>query len=139
MKELFDKSYEIKSLCGTFYMGIMLSYGVISFILGKYSVSINIIWQVFILAGLSTLYQYVFYGEYFFPKLNIKIKVFIHYIVFLITMIITNYLFSWFPMILVISVFTIYFLAVSLCFVVYNKISGEKFNKKLLNYKNKNS
>lgn len=135
MKELIEKSYRLKSLWGTFYMGIMLTYGIISFFIDRKELSINLIWEVFILAGLATLFQYFFYWEKFLPKVPVRLKVIIHYITFLISVMIINYIFSWFNIIVTISVFTGYFISVCIFFGVFSKITGERFNEKLLDYK----
>ncbi|MDU1413580.1 MAG: DUF3021 family protein [Clostridium sp.] len=135
MKVFFDKSYEIKSLWGTFYMGIMLTYGILCFFIKNYNISIDLIWQVFIMSAFATFYQYIFYGEYFMVKLNSKLKVGIHYLLFLVTVIVLNNIFNWFNWLIVFSVFTFYYVLVSIFYMIYNKSSGEKFNEKLLNYK----
>ena len=144
MKEFFEVTYKIKSLVALFFMGGSFMYFVVSLVSGNKHMPISFLWQMFILALLLTLMQYVIYHDKLLPKVSVKVKVVFHYAILLITLISFIYLFNWFNLknfkyfIIFYSIYTLYFIIMCMYFSFYYKITGERFNKMLNKYKTLN-
>ncbi|MDU5105403.1 DUF3021 family protein [Clostridium sp.] len=140
MKNFYNMGYELKSLTGLFFMMIILTYGVVSLFLGNEIMRLELLWEFILLALIISVIQFILYSEKFLPKVSIKIKVVVHYLMILgILSIFINY-FNWTELWGISNrvffiIYTGYFILVTLNFYGYKKITGERFNDKLMRYK----
>lgn len=140
MKNFYNMGYELKSLTGLFFMMIILTYGVVSLFLGNEIMRLELLWEFILLALIISGIQFILYSEKFLTKVSIKIKVVVHYLMILgILSIFINY-FNWTELWGISNrvffiIYTGYFIIVTLKFYGYKKITGERFNDKLMRYK----
>ena len=140
MKNFYNFGYELKSLTGLFFMMIILTYGAVSLFLGNEIMHLELLWEFILLALIISVIQFVLYSEKFLTKVSIKIKVVAHYLILLgILNIFINY-FNWTELWgisnrIFFMIYTGYFMLVTLNFYGYKKITGERFNDKLIKYK----
>ncbi|WP_111931739.1 MULTISPECIES: DUF3021 family protein [Clostridium] len=140
MKNFYNIGYEIKALIGLFFMMIILTYGVVSFFIGNKIMPLELLWEFILLAIIVGLIQFILYNEKFLSKISIKTKTISHYLILLGVLSIFIKYFNWIelwgiPFKIFFIIYTAYFILVTLNFYVYKKITGERFNDKLLKYK----
>lgn len=141
MRSFFINSYEIKKLCCLFFAGEVIMYALIGPFIGINSISFSLIWQMAAISILLTIMQYAIYTSNFMMKINVLVKVIVHYIL-LITL---GYgfakVFNWFDLrnlnnvIIAVSIFTVCFIITACSIGLYTKLTGERFNEKLKVYK----
>jgi hypothetical protein len=140
MKDFYNMGYELKSLTGLFFMMIILTYGVVSFFIGNKIMPLGLLWEFILLALIISIIQFILYSEKFLSKVSIKIKVVAHYLILLsILNIFINY-FNWTELwgisnSIFFMIYTGYFMLVTINFYAYKKLTGERFNDKLIKYK----
>ncbi|MCR1951670.1 DUF3021 family protein [Clostridium sp. DSM 100503] len=140
MKNFYNIGYEIKALIGLFFMMIILTYGVVSFFIGNKIMPLELLWESILLAIIVGLIQFILYNEKFLSKISIKTKTISHYLILLGVLSIFIKYFNWIELWgisfkIFFIIYTAYFILVTLNFYVYKKITGERFNDKLLKYK----
>lgn len=140
MKNFYNIGYEIKALIGLFFMMIILTYGVVSFFIGNKIMPLELLWEFILLAIIVGLIQFILYNEKFLSKISIKTKTISHYLILLGVLSIFIKYFNWIELWgisfkIFFIIYTAYFILVTLNFYVYKKITGERFNDKLLKYK----
>lgn len=140
MKNFYNIGYEIKALMGLFFMTIILTYGVVSLFIGSKIMPLELLWEFILLAIVAAGVQFILYDEKFLPKLSIKIKVLVHYLVLLGVLKIFIKYFNWIELWgisfkIFFIIYTAYFIILTLNFYFYKKITGERFNDKLVKYK----
>ena len=140
MKNFYNIGYEVKALIGLFFMMIILTYGVVSLFIENKIMPLELLWESILLAIIVGLIQFILYNEKFLSKISIKIKTISHYLILLGILSIFIKYFNWtelwgisFKIFFII--YTAYFILLTLNFYVYKKITGERFNDKLLKYK----
>ncbi|GAA0761151.1 DUF3021 domain-containing protein [Clostridium sartagoforme] len=140
MKDFYNMGYELKSLTGLFFMMIILTYGVVSLFIGNKIMPLGLLWEFISLALIISIIQFILYSEKFLSKVSIKIKVVAHYLILLsILNIFINY-FNWTELwgisnSIFFMIYTGYFMLVTINFYAYKKLTGERFNDKLIKYK----
>ncbi|KLE15768.1 DUF3021 family protein [Clostridium sp. C8] len=140
MKDFYNMGYELKSLTGLFFMMIILTYGVVSLFIGNKIMPLGLLWEFILLALIISIIQFILYSEKFLSKVSIKIKVVAHYLILLgILNIFINY-FNWTELwgisnSIFFMIYTGYFMLVTINFYAYKKLTGERFNDKLIKYK----
>ena len=140
MKDFYNRGYELKSLTGLFFMMIILTYGVVSLFIGNKIMPLGLLWEFILLALIISIIQFILYSEKFLSKVSIKIKVVAHYLILLgILNIFINY-FNWTELwgisnSIFFMIYTGYFMLVTINFYAYKKLTGERFNDKLIKYK----
>ena len=140
MKDFYNMGYELKSLTGLFFMMIILTYGVVSLFIGNKIMPLGLLWEFISLALIISIIQFILYSEKFLSKVSIKIKVVAHYLILLSVLnIFINY-FNWTELwgisnSIFFMIYTGYFMLVTINFYVYKKLTGERFNDKLIKYK----
>lgn len=140
MKNLYNITYEIKALMALFFMSIIMTYGAISIIVGNKVMPLELLWEFILLSIITGGIQFIIYDERFLSKIQNKIKVLAHYIILLVILIGVIKYFDWIELWgisfkLFIVIYTVYFIAAFLNFYFYKKLTGEKFNDKLMKYK----
>lgn len=140
LKNFYNITYEIKALMALFFMSIIMTYGVISIIVGNKVMPLELLWEFILLGVIIGGIQVITYDERFLSKIQNKIKVLAHYIILLVILIGFIKYFNWVELWgisfnLFIIIYTVYFIAVFLNFYFYKKLTGEKFNDKLMKYK----
>ena len=140
MKNFYNIGYEVKALIGLFFMMIILTYGVVSFFIENKIMPLELLWESILLAIIVGLIQFILYNEKFLSKISIKIKTISHYLILLGILSIFIKYFNWIELWgisfkIFFIIYTAYFILVTLNFYVYKKITGERFNDKLLKYK----
>ena len=140
MKDFYNMGYELKSLTGLFFMMIILTYGVVSLFIGNKIMPLGLLWEFILLALIISIIQFILYSEKFLSKVSIKVKVVAHYLILLgILNIFINY-FNWTELweisnSIFFMIYTGYFMLVTINFYAYKKLTGERFNDKLIKYK----
>lgn len=140
MKDFYNMGYELKSLTGLFFMMIILTYGVVSLFIGNKIMPLGLLWEFILLALIISIIQFILYSEKFLSKVSIKIKVVAHYLILLSVLnIFINY-FNWTELwgisnSIFFMIYTGYFMLVTINFYAYKKLTGERFNDKLIKYK----
>ncbi|MPM08250.1 hypothetical protein SDC9_54562 [bioreactor metagenome] len=140
MKDFYNMGYELKSLTGLFFMMIILTYGVVSLFIGNKIMPLGLLWEFISLALIISIIQFILYSEKFLSKVSIKIKVVAHYLILLSVLnIFINY-FNWTELwgisnSIFFMIYTGYFMLVTINFYAYKKLTGERFNDKLIKYK----
>jgi hypothetical protein len=140
MKNFYNIGYEVKALIGLFFMMIILTYGVVSFFIENKIMPLELLWEFILLAIIVGLIQFIVYNEKFLSKISIKTKTISHYLILLGVLSIFIKYFNWIELWgisfkIFFIIYTAYFILVTLNFYVYKKITGERFNDKLLKYK----
>lgn len=140
MKNFYNIGYEVKALIGLFFTMIILTYGVVSFFIENKIMPLELLWEFILLAIIVGLIQFILYNEKFLSKISIKIKTISHYLILLGVLSIFIKYFNWIELWgisfkIFFIIYTAYFILVTLNFYVYKKITGERFNDKLLKYK----
>ncbi|MDB1947477.1 DUF3021 family protein [Clostridium tertium] len=140
MKNFYNIEYEVKALIGLFFMMIILTYGVVSFFIENKIMPLELLWEFILLAIIVGLIQFILYNEKFLSKISIKTKTISHYLILLGVLSIFIKYFNWIELWgisfkIFFIIYTAYFILVTLNFYVYKKITGERFNDKLLKYK----
>ncbi|WP_352417015.1 DUF3021 family protein [Clostridium tertium] len=140
MKNFYNIGYEVKALIGLFFMMIILTYGVVSFFIENKIMPLELLWEFILLAIIVGLIQFILYNEKFLSKISIKTKTISHYLILLGILSIFIKYFNWIELWgisfkIFFIIYTAYFILVTLNFYVYKKITGERFNDKLLKYK----
>lgn len=140
MKNFYNIGYEVKALIGLFFTMIILTYGVVSFFIENKIMPLELLWEFILLAIIVGLIQFILYNEKFLSKISIKIKTISHYLILLGILSIFIKYFNWIELWgisfkIFFIIYTAYFILVTLNFYVYKKITGERFNDKLLKYK----
>lgn len=140
MKNFYNIGYEVKSLIGLFFMMIILTYGLVSLFLGNKTMPLELLWEFILLAIIVGITQFILYNEKFLSKISIKIKTVSHYLLLLGVLSIFIKCFNWIELWgisfkVFFIIYTVYFMLVTLNFYVYKKITGERFNDKLIKYK----
>ncbi|GAA0824086.1 MULTISPECIES: DUF3021 family protein [Clostridium] len=140
MKNFYNIGYEVKALIGLFFMMIILTYGVVSFFIENKIMPLELLWEFILLAIIVGLIQFILYNEKFLSKISIKTKTISHYLILLGVLSIFIKYFNWIELWgisfkIFFIIYTAYFILVTLNFYVYKKITGERFNDKLLKYK----
>lgn len=121
-------------------MMIILTYGVVSFFIENKIMPLELLWEFILLAIIVGLIQFILYNEKFLSKISIKTKTISHYLILLGVLSIFIKYFNWIELWgisfkIFFIIYTAYFILVTLNFYVYKKITGERFNDKLLKYK----
>lgn len=140
MKNFYNIGYEVKVIIGLFFMTIILTYGVVSLFIGNKIMPLELLWEFILLAIIFGVIQFILYDEKFLSKISIKIKTVSHYLLLLVVISIFIKYFNWIelwriPFKVFLIIYTVYFILVTLNFYVYRKITGERFNDKLIKYK----
>ncbi|EEH98993.1 DUF3021 family protein [Clostridium tertium] len=140
MKNFYNIGYEVKALIGLFFTMIILTYGVVSFFIENKIMPLELLWEFILLAIIVGLIQFILYNEKFLSKISIKTKTISHYLILLGVLSIFIKYFNWIELWgisfkIFFIIYTAYFILVTLNFYVYKKITGERFNDKLLKYK----
>ena len=141
MRTFFINSYEIKKLCCLFFAGEVIMYALIGSFMGIDSISFSLIWQMAAISILLTIIQYVIYTFNFMIKVNVWIKVSIHYLLLIGLGYGFAKVFNWFDLsnldniITAVSIFSICFIITAGSIGIYTKLTGERFNEKLKAYK----
>ncbi|MDU7242372.1 DUF3021 family protein [Clostridium sp.] len=140
MKNFYNIGYEVKVIIGLFFMTIILTYGVVSLFIGNKIMPLELLWEFILLAIIFGVIQFILYDEKFLAKISIKIKTVSHYLLLLGVISIFIKYFNWIelwgiPFKVFLIIYTVYFILVTLNFYVYRKITGERFNDKLIKYK----
>lgn len=140
MKNFYNIGYEVKALIGLFFTMIILTYGVVSFFIENKIMPLELLWEFILLAIIVGLIQFILYNEKFLSKISIKTKTISHYLILLGILSIFIKYFNWIELWgisfkIFFIIYTAYFILVTLNFYVYKKITGERFNDKLLKYK----
>ena len=140
MKNFYNIGYEVKALIGLFFTMIILTYGVVSFFIENKIMPLELLWEFILLAIIVGLIQFILYNEKFLSKISIKTKTISHYLILLGVLSIFIKYFNWIELWgisfkIFFIIYTAYFILLTLNFYVYKKITGERFNDKLLKYK----
>ena len=140
MKNFYNIAYEVKALMALVFMSIIMTYGVISILIGNKIMPLELLWEFILLSVIIGGIQVIMYDERFLGKIQNKIKVLAHYII--LSIIIIGFIkgFNWIELWGIsfnsfIIIYTVYFIAIFLNFYFYKKLTGEKFNDKLMKYK----
>jgi Protein of unknown function (DUF3021) len=142
MKTFYNIAYEMKALMALFFMSIILTYGMVCIAMGNNTMPLELIWEFVLLSVLISAIQFLLYDDNFLNDIPTRIKVPVHYIIILLILIIFINYFNWIELwgisfSIFIMIYTFYFIAVTLNFYFYKKITGERFNDKLIKYKEK--
>jgi len=141
MKEFFKNTLEIKIIACMFFTAQVVIYTLIAPFLGEESIRLCLIWQMIFISIILTLLQYVIYVSNIFMKVNVWIKIIIHYILLVFIGYILARIFNWFDLsignnfTIALGIFTVCFVSFTGSIALYNKLSGERFNEKLRLYK----
>ncbi len=140
MKNLYNIGHDLKALTGLFFMMIILTYGLVSLFLGNKLMPLELLWEFILLALLISSSQFILYNEKVLSKVSIKIKVVGQYLILLGILNIFIYYFDWSELWgisnrIFFIIYTVYFILVIINFYAYKKITGERFNDKLMRYK----
>lgn len=141
MKEFFKNTLEIKIIACMFFTSQVVIYTLIAPFLGEESIHLSLVWQMIFISIILTLLQYVIYVSNILKKVNIWIKIIIHYILLVFIGYILARIFNWFDLsignnfTIALSIFTVCFVSFTGSIALYNKFSGERFNEKLRLYK----
>lgn len=141
MKEFFKKTLEIKIVACMFFTSQVVIYTLIAPFLGEKSIHLSLVWQMIFISIILTLLQYVIYVSNIFMKVNVWIKIIIHYILLVFIGYILARIFNWFDLsignnfTIALGIFTVCFVSFTGSIALYNKLSGERFNEKLRLYK----
>jgi hypothetical protein len=141
MKEFFKNTLEIKIIACMFFTSQVVIYTLIAPFLGEESIHLSLVWQMIFISIILTLLQYVIYVSNILKKVNIWIKIIIHYILLVFIGYILAKIFNWFDLsvgnnfIIALGIFTVCFVSFTGSIALYNKLSGERFNEKLRLYK----
>ncbi|WP_291649693.1 DUF3021 family protein [Clostridium sp.] len=140
MKNFYNIGYEVKALIGLFFMMIILTYAVVSFFIGNKIMPLELLWEFILLAIIVGVIQFILYNEKFLSKISIKIKTAAHYLILLGVLNIFIKYFNWIELWgisfkVFFIIYTVYFILITLNFYFYKKITGERFNDKLIKYK----
>ncbi|ASW43443.1 DUF3021 family protein [Clostridium isatidis] len=142
MKNFFNIGYEIKGLMAIYFVSIIFTYGVVSLISGNNIMPLELLWEFLLLAIIIGTIQILLYNEKVLTNISVKVKIAAHFIIQLIILIFFIKYFNWvefwgIPFSIFIIIYTVYFIGITLNFYYYKKITGERFNDKLLRYKEK--
>ena len=141
MKEFFKNTLEIKIIACMFFTSQVVIYTLIAPFLGEESIHLSLVWQMIFISIILTLLQYVIYVSNILKKVNIWIKIIIHYILLVFIGYILARIFNWFDLsignnfTIALGIFTVCFVSFTGSIALYNKLSGERFNEKLRLYK----
>jgi len=141
MKEFFKNTLEIKIVGCMFFTSQVVIYTLIAPFLGEKSIHLSLVWQMIFISIILTLLQYVIYVSNIFMKVNVWIKIIIHYILLVFIGYILARIFNWFDLsisnnfTIALGIFTVCFVSFTGSIALYNKLSGERFNEKLRLYK----
>lgn len=141
MKEFFKNTLEIKIIACMFFTSQVVIYTLIAPFLGEESIHLSLVWQMIFISIILTLLQYVIYVSNILKKVNIWIKIIIHYILLVFIGYILAKIFNWFDLsignnfTIALGIFTVCFVSFTGSIALYNKFSGERFNEKLRLYK----
>lgn len=143
MREKLKFLYELKALTAMFFMGEVFIYGFISYLNGINYINTLTLCQLLLLAFIIVIFQYFLFTYDKVTKISVYIRTIIHYISMLCIFIISSNIFKLFNLsnreyiIKSIFVFTIMYIWIFTAMGIYYKITGERLNQKLNNYKNK--
>lgn len=141
MEKQFKMIVQFKFAWGLIFTATTLLYSIVSLILGETTIEISLIWKFVAMTLLLTLIHFLVYGEYIFKSLSSQKKVIIHFILCYIVLLVFSYLFNWIQVINIQSfgIFTIsyslLYLSISSSLFFYYKITGEKLNNRLKEFK----
>jgi hypothetical protein len=141
MKKCFELIVQFKFVWGLFFTASILLYSVAAIALGKSSMDFLLIWQFVAITMILTFIHYLIFGEFILKSLSQKYKLLAHFILCYITMLISSNILKWIDITNIYSItvftgaYTLLYLSMSFSFIMYYKITGEKLNNRLADYK----
>ena len=141
MEKQFKMIVQFKFAWGLIFTATTLLYSIVSLILGKTTIEISLIWKFVAMTVLLTLIHFLIYGEYIFKSLSSQKKVIIHFTLCYMVLFVFSYLFNWIQVMNIqsIGIFTIsyslLYLSISSSLFFYYKLTGERLNNRLKEYK----
>ncbi len=141
MKRYMTFIVQFKFVWALIFTASIIIYAFISMLFGKTSMDFITVWQFVLLTVTLTLIYYIAFGELILGTLHAKYKIFIHFLLSYITLLIGAHLLEWLDIsnIYHLGLFTLgcIILYLSLCFAffMYYKATGEQLNNKLALYK----
>lgn len=143
MKKAMEILVQFKFVWGLFFAAAIILYTIVNMFLGNTSIEVIAIWQLFLLSIVIVLIQYLLFGEFILTDLSIKKKIFIHFPLCYIAILIIIYLYGWiditnFKTLAIFSgIYLLFYLGVINSLYLYYKATGEELNSKLAIYKQK--
>lgn len=143
MKKLMIITNDIKAIMSMFSISILMTYGFVSLFTGNESMPLGVFWQSLLLGILIGGLQFIMYNKKFFKGISNNARVVIHYIIIFILLISFIRIFNWVELWKIkewmfIAIYTVFFIQVCVAFAIYTKATGERFNERLISYKEKN-
>ncbi|WP_315115680.1 DUF3021 family protein [Clostridium intestinale] len=141
MEKGFKMIVQFKFAWGLIFTATTLLYSIVSLILGERTIEISLIWKFVAMTLLLTLIHFLVYGEYILKSQSPLNKVIVHFTLCYMVLFVFSYLFDWIQAMNIqsIGIFTIsyslLYLSISSSLFFYYKITGERLNNRLKEYK----
>lgn len=140
--KLMQFTLVFKTMAGLFFSAGIIIYVVLGYMLGEREISFSMIVQIFFLSIVVTGFQYLFWEEGAKSKLSSITKIILQYVIFGIILFAMSQWFAWFTLewgtiARMFTLYTVIFLGAVFGFLVYFRILGMKFNRKMLHYRAK--
>ena len=142
MKSFFKIAAQFKLLWGIFFTGELIVYMFFAFLKGQTSMPFSLILQLLGIAAIVAAFQLLVDSDaQFYNKLPKAVRLIAHYLIMSILLALLSFAFGWLAGVQNIlsfaGIYTVVFIIFTLVFKLYYKVTGEKFNQKLYNYKAK--
>ncbi|KOA18637.1 hypothetical protein CLHOM_29210 [Clostridium homopropionicum DSM 5847] len=141
MKKAMEVIVQVKFVWGLFFAASVIIYTIINMLLGNTSIELIAVWQLLLLTIVIVFIHYLIFGEFILTDLSIKKKIFIHFPLCYLTILVFINLYGWinitsFNTILTFSgIYLFFYLSIVNSLYLYYKITGEELNAKLAIYK----
>lgn len=140
MKNLARISCELQGLISLIFMGMIMTYGFVCLYTGNESMSLSLMWEFVLLSSIYGVIHSVIYSDLILKNSSIAVKLINYFIISVIVLIVFIFAFDWVALwgisfTAMIIIYVLYFFSGAYGFYLYEKITGERFNEKLVSYK----
>ena len=141
MKQFLKGVMEWKASACFLYTGAMFLYLLFSTVFHNDEISLTMLWTLFLVSVLATLIQGICFSNWIFKKMRYTWRSLLFIVLFLPTLTLTAWQADWFPMdqagawAMFIGMFFLIFIAMTIGFDIYFRITGRKYDGMLGQYR----
>lgn len=142
MKRIAENALGIISSAGMSFTGLSIIYMLVSMFFGQQSIQYSYLWQFLLLSVLISTLQFLFFSNSVFKKTRYYVRIVCFGIPLYFLISGFAYFFKWFPIylsswLLFSAIFLFIFAVLIVVFELYARITGQRYNQLLKNYKTK--
>ena len=141
MKQFLKGVMEWKASACLLYTGAMFLYLLFSTVFHNDEISLSMLWTLFLVSVLATLIQGICFSNWIFKKMRYTWRSLLFIVLFLPTLTLMAWRADWFPMdqagawAMFIGIFFLIFIAMTIGFDIYFRITGRKYDGMLGQYR----